>query len=151
VAVAHAATGDCERVRPGLLGQPVNTVSSAAYLVAAAWVEHRRPPRWGLWMAVLAAVGLGSIGYHGPGTRAGKALHDGALLALVPVAASGLLRPNRHLPAVAALFTSSAVLHATTRTGCRACHPDSPLQGHGAWHVCSAIAIALWADGEAAR
>jgi hypothetical protein len=149
--VAHAATGDCERVRAGVIGQPVNTVSSAAYLVAAGWVVYRKPLRWKLWAAVLAAVGLGSIGYHGPGTQAGKALHDGALLALLPVAASGVRRPNRRLPVAAALGATSALLHATTRTGSPACRPDSRFQGHGAWHVCSAIAIALLADGEAAR
>jgi hypothetical protein len=129
----------------------VNTVSSAAYLVAAGWVLQRRPPRWKLWAAVLAAVGLGSIGYHGPGTRAGKALHDGALLAIVPVAASGLRRPNRRLHLAAAIVTTSALLHTVTRTGSPACRPDSRLQGHGLWHVSSAIALALWADGEAAR
>jgi peptidoglycan/LPS O-acetylase OafA/YrhL len=149
--VPHAATGDCERVRPGLVGQPVNTVSSGAYLLAAAWVGRCRPPRWALWTAALTAVGLGSVAYHGPGTAAGKALHDGALLAVVPLVASGLIRPNRNAPVAAAIGASSAVLHAATRTGCRACRPDSPLQGHGAWHVCSALALVLWADGEAPR
>ena len=90
----------------------MNTASSAAYLVAAGWVVQRRPPRWKLWAAVLAAVGLGSIAYHGPGTPAGKALHDGALLAILPVAASGVRRPNRRLPLAAAIGASSAVLHA---------------------------------------
>ena len=149
--MAHAATGDCERVRPGLIGQPVNTASSGAYLVAAAWIWLRHPPRRELWSAVLAAVGLGSIGYHGPGTRSGKALHDGALMALVPVVATALGRPNRHLAAAAAIGASSAALHATTRTGSRACRPDSTWQGHGAWHVASAIAIAWLADGERPR
>jgi drug/metabolite transporter (DMT)-like permease len=149
--VAHAATGDCERVRPGVIGQPVNTASSAAYLVAAGWIVRRRPPRWKLWAGALAAVGLGSIAYHGPGTRAGKALHDGALLAIVPVAASGVRRANRRLPLAATIGATSAVLHAATRTGSPACRPDSRFQGHGAWHVSSAIALALWADGEAAR
>jgi hypothetical protein len=149
--VPHAAVGDCEQVRPGVVGQPVNTVTSAAYLLAAAWVWHRRPPRKEMWATVLVAVGLGSIGYHGPGTRAGKALHDGALLALVPAVASASMRPNRRLPFAAAIGASSAVLHAGTRTGCRACRPESPWQGHGAWHALSAIAIALVADGEASH
>jgi hypothetical protein len=146
--VAHAAIGDCERVRPGLIGQPVNTVSSGAYLAAALWVWFRRPPRRARWAAVLTAVGLGSIGYHGPGTRSGRALHDGALLALVPVVATAAARPNRRLAAAAAVGASSAVLHAGTRTGSRACRPDSLWQGHGLWHVSSAVAIALVADGD---
>jgi hypothetical protein len=149
--VAHAATGDCEEVRPGPIGQPVNTLSSVAYLVAAAWVWRRGGPRRTLWAAALTAVGLGSIGYHGPGTRAGKALHDGALVALVPVVASGLRPRNTHLPAAAALGTTAAVLHVSTRTGCRACHPGSVWQGHGAWHVLSALSIAVLATGERAR
>ena len=33
--VAHVAASDCERVRPGLIGQPANTVSSLAFLLAA--------------------------------------------------------------------------------------------------------------------
>ena len=147
----HAATGDCERVRSGLIGQPVNTASSAAYLAAAAWVWFRRPPRRGLWVTVLAAVGLGSIGYHGPGTRSGKALHDGALLALVPVVATAATRPNPHLAVAAAIGASSAVLHAGTRTGSAACRPDSLWQGHGMWHIASATAIALLADGDRSR
>ena len=110
--------------------------------------QREHPRRWALWSAVLAAVGLGSIGYHGPGTKAGKALHDGALLALVPVVASAVVRPNRHLAAAAGIGASSAVLHAGTRTGCRGCRPDSPLQGHGLWHLLSAASIALLADGE---
>jgi drug/metabolite transporter (DMT)-like permease len=149
--VPHAATGDCERVRPGLIGQPVNTASSGAYLAAAAWVWFRRPPRRARWAAALAAVGLGSIGYHGPGTRSGKALHDGALLALVPVVVGAATRPNRRLATAAAIGASSAVLHAGTRTGARACHPDSVWQGHGLWHVSSAVAIALLADGDRSR
>jgi hypothetical protein len=148
VAVAHAATGDCERIRPGPIGQPVNTASSGAYLVAAAWVWRRRATRRPLWVAVLAAVRLGSIAYHGPGTRAGKALHDGAVVALGVGVATAVIRPNPRLPVAAAIGAASAVLHAGTRTGCRACRPDSPFQGHAAWHVLSASAVALLADGE---
>jgi hypothetical protein len=148
--VPHAAVGDCEQVRPGPIGQPVNTLTSAAYVIAAAWIWHRRPPRRELWAAVLVAVGLGSIAYHGPGTRPGKWLHDGALVALVPLLASSMLERNRRLPVAAAIGASSVVLHATTRTGSRACRPDSLLQGHGAGHLASAVALALVADGERA-
>ena len=79
---AHAAVGDCEQVRPGLIGQPINTVTSVAYVVAATWVHRRGSRRRTLWAVVLTFVGLGSVAYHGPGTRAGKAIHDAANLAV---------------------------------------------------------------------
>lgn len=34
-AMPHVACGDCERVRPGLIGQPANTLSSLAFVAAA--------------------------------------------------------------------------------------------------------------------
>lgn len=144
----HVAHGDCERVRPGPLGQPVNTVTSAAYLAAAGWVWHRRARRRVPWAGALALAGLGSVAYHGPGTRAGKALHDGALVVLVLVAASGGRSPSRRLPVAAGLGAVAATVHGVTRTGGSACRPDSLLQGHAAWHLLSATALALWADGE---
>lgn len=145
----HAARGDCERVRPGPLGQPVNTVTSAAYLVGAAWLARQPSPRRLLWAATLTWVGVGSIGYHGPGTPGGKRLHDSSLVALGVVGASGWRRPNRlRLPA-AAITAVAVAIHASTRTGCRACDPDSLVQGHGVWHVLSALAATLVAAGEA--
>lgn len=147
----HAAVGDCEHVRPGPLGQPVNTVTSTAYLLGAAWVARRPTSRRLLWAATLVWVGLGSIGYHGPGTRAGKRLHDSSLVALALLAASSGRRPNRHRVVAAPLGAIAAVVHATTRTGCRACRPDSLFQGHGLWHVLSAASLTLYATGEEAR
>ena len=38
---ATLGDGDCEALRPGLLGQPVNTVSSLAYVVAGVQVAAR--------------------------------------------------------------------------------------------------------------
>jgi hypothetical protein len=146
--VHHAALGDCERVRPGLLGQPVNTVTSAAYLVAAGWVWRRRARRRSLWAGTLALAGAGSVAYHGPGTPAGKALHDGALVVLALVAATGSSSSNRRLPVAAGLGAVAATIHGVTRTDGPACRPDSLLQGHGAWHLLSATSLALWADGE---
>jgi hypothetical protein len=146
--VHHAALGDCERVRPGLVGQPVNTVTSAAYLVAGGWVWRRRARRRTLWAGALALAGIGSIAYHGPGTRAGKALHDGALVVLALVAASGGRSANRRLPVASGLGAVAATIHGASRTGGPGCRPDSIWQGHGAWHLLSATALALWAEGE---
>jgi len=93
------ATGDCERVWPGLIGQPANTVSAAAYLLAGGWLlvrVCRKPaaPRRYRWLAVaVAANGVGSGLYHGPGWPSSRWCHDVAAIAVpVLVAADGLGR-----------------------------------------------------------
>jgi hypothetical protein len=83
------ATSDCERCRPGMVSQPVNTASSLAYAAAGAGllVAARRRPGQGRsatealgWS--LVAVGAGSVAYHGPGGRVGRWAHDASLLAM---------------------------------------------------------------------
>ncbi|MEU4768940.1 hypothetical protein AB0H12_37405 [Actinosynnema sp. NPDC023794] len=57
----------CERLAPGLLAEPLNAVSNAAFLVAAAllWWRHRPRPRSLRALPVLLAlVGLGSLSFH---------------------------------------------------------------------------------------
>lgn len=92
---SHVAAGDCERCRPGLVAQPVNTVSSLAFCVAGLIIARRarRNARMGIsphttsaetalgWSAF--AAGLGSVAYHGPGTRAGQVFHDASLLTML--------------------------------------------------------------------
>jgi hypothetical protein len=94
---AWYAAGDCERVWPGLIGQPANAVSAAAYLLAGGWLLVRvcRPPgvpRRYRWLAVaVAANGVGSGLYHGPGWPGSRWCHDVAAIAVpVLVAADGL-------------------------------------------------------------
>ena len=60
----------CERLAPGLLGEPLNVLSNAAFFIAA-WLVARDARRIGAWrgdIAVLAAllvvVGIGSIVFH---------------------------------------------------------------------------------------
>src|SRR5215211_2889736 len=91
----HAAA-DCERTRPGLVGQPVNAASSAAYLVAGAWLLARaeRRPRQRRYLLLAAAVAGNGVGgglYHGPGWAGSRWCHDVAAVA-VPlfVAVDGL-------------------------------------------------------------
>jgi hypothetical protein len=88
------AVSDCERCRPGLVSQPINTASSLAYVAAgaAALAGARRAPhraRTGTravgWS--LVAVGIGSVAYHGPGGTVGRWLHDSSLLAMTGVIA----------------------------------------------------------------
>ena len=93
----YAAGGDCEQVRSGLLGQPANAVSAAGYLVAGGWllvwVRRRRaaPHRYRWFAAAVAANGVGSGLYHGPGWPGSGWCHDVAALAVpVFIAADGL-------------------------------------------------------------
>ncbi len=144
----HAALGDCEQVRPGFFGQPVNSATSLAYVVAGAYVARRGESRPRLWSALLVALGIGSIGYHGPGTRSGKWLHDGSVVAAGGVLATAAVHRNRNGLLATGIGTVAVSIHASTRTGCRACTPESVWQGHGLWHVMSAAALTAVALGE---
>lgn len=96
------ALGDCEAVRDGILGQPVNALSSLAYLVAgvplvgqlrAAPVGQRR------WLFAFclatAANGLGGVAFHGPGGPLSRWVHDTAVLATLGIMAGSDLRALR--------------------------------------------------------
>lgn len=85
--MTHVAAGDCERCRPGPIAQPVNAVSSLAFVAAGVpLVRDPRPLTRAVGWAAVAA-GLGSVAYHGPGTGAGRYAHDASLLALLGVMA----------------------------------------------------------------
>lgn len=85
----HPAAGDCERIRPGLLAQPVNAASCLAYVAAGGWLWRRLrrgaadagvDPAASLYCGLVAANGIGGIAFHGPGDRASHWLHDTALV-----------------------------------------------------------------------
>jgi hypothetical protein len=155
--------GDCERLHDGLIAQPVNTASALAYVAVGAWLLGRRQPVFAL---AVAAAGIGSVDYHGPGSPAARLLHDGALYAVVGyvawtevarrvrrvrTAGSGVpwtgLAPGRrgtYLAALAATAAGAAGWWAG-RTAGPWCDPDSLLQGHAAWHLLTAFALAAWA------
>jgi hypothetical protein len=207
---------DCERLRDGLVAQPVNTASALAYVLVGAWLAGRALPpgtplrreRLAFGLAV-AAAGVGSVDFHGPGSPAARWLHDaglcaalsfvavhdlaalggartravpaaaatagagGALLALVPrvggaltaglgallagseaaLARGGLRagwspRSRTVYRAGLAALAAGAAAWTLGRTGGPLCDPDSPLQGHAAWHLLSAAALAAWALAE---
>jgi len=89
------ADSDCECIHDGLVTQPVNTVTSLAYVVAGvalAWRARRvggDRPFAGPVAGALVLNGLGSVAYHGPGGRTGKWLHDTGLVALTATLAVG--------------------------------------------------------------
>ena len=148
---------DCERIREGGLAQPVNALSSLAYVAAAGALTRspRTVPGAGrtVFALGLAGVGLGSVAYHGPQPPGAGPMHDWSIAALVGLAvATPMVRRSRHRTgfpgwtarrgaAVAGLAVASAVAYAGGRTSAPTCDPDSPIQLHGAWHVLSAAAF----------
>jgi hypothetical protein len=136
---------DCERVHDALLDEPVNAISSLAYVAAGMWVwRHDR-----VQGAALVATGVGSVAYHGFGGSAARVLHDATILALAAVVVlsarriwqGALERPRLAACAVGA-FAVALPLQLFGRTGGPLCRPDSVLQAHAAWHVLTAFAIA---------
>ena len=160
--------GDCERLHDGLIAQPVNTASALAYVAVGAWLVGRGlrtgadgPPgrsrgrTVGFGLAV-AAAGIGSVDFHGPGSNAARLLHDGGLYAVAGfVAWTELARragrprrpPGRQVAYRVALAATAAGAACwwLGRTASPWCDPDSLLQGHAAWHLLTAAALAAWA------
>src|SRR5918997_6562834 len=101
---------DCELIRDGWLAQPVNAWSSAAFLVAAAWVAARRG---GDVVAVgaLALVAVGSVAYHGPQPGWAEAVHDVSIVLLLGVVLLRIVEPGWRRPAaVITVVAAVAVL-----------------------------------------
>jgi hypothetical protein len=150
---SHVATSDCEAIRPGLIGQPANTLSSLAFVAAAVPIARaaRRRGRRG-WLAVAlaaAAEGAGSVAYHGPGGRAAKHMHDAGLVALVLTVSVAMAREGQAArvgPRTAGLAIAAVALHSLSRTGGPLCSCHSPLQGHAVFHVLAAAALAAAAE-----
>jgi hypothetical protein len=149
----HVAAGDCERIRPGLIGQPANAASSLAFIAAAVPIWRGATGRRHTWRWVAAALafeGVGSVAYHGPGGRASKFVHDAGLLAL-GVAFARVARDDaeslRPRPLAIALGASAAVLHTLSRTGRPLCSCNSRLQGHAVFHLLAAAAVAAQSAG----
>jgi hypothetical protein len=152
---------DCERIRPGLVAQPVNTVTSLAFVAAAAATglrSHRRGTVYGAqeitYSSLLALVGVGSVAYHGPQPRGAKVLHDAPIAGLLALAlATPLVRKVRgrtSLPGwnprrgvvLAGLGGAAAAAYAAGRTSAPTCCPDCVVQFHGLWHVLAAAGFA---------
>ena len=101
---------DCEALRDGVLGQPANTLSSLAYVAAAAYVLRRGgPPGPAL---ALALVGIGSVLYHGPMPPGAGAWCTTLRCSAVPVAALAVAWWRRSFPAPPALAVVALALGA---------------------------------------
>ncbi|MDF1722748.1 MAG: hypothetical protein P1U65_18905 [Minwuia sp.] len=78
--------GYCERLAPGLLGEPLNAITNFAFMIAAIWLWQiaRRNGRDGNWMLrtlviLLFATGVGSLIFHTYANRIGAILDTVAL------------------------------------------------------------------------
>lgn len=103
------ATADCELVGAGLLGQPVNTLTTLA-LIAAGFVLVPRPRS--RWVGIaLIATGIGSFAFHGPMAPGGTWIHDVTLAWLILIVAAHSRSWERwsHLPGLAMLGVVFAI------------------------------------------
>lgn len=156
---------DCERIREGWLAQPVNALTSLAFVGAAGVVLARtwRPARDRhgeilAYGALLALVGAGSVAFHGPQPPGARLMHDLPIPVLIGLALGTPVVRRRQgrtpLPGgsrrrgatLAGTAVAAGLAYAGGRTGAPTCDPDSPLQLHGVWHVLAAVGFVTVAD-----
>ena len=103
------ATADCELIGPDFFGQPVNTLTTLALVVAGIALLPRPRSRW--VGVALIATGIGSFLFHGPMAPGGIWVHDVTLawLVLVVAAVSRGWERWAHLPGLVALGVLFAV------------------------------------------
>lgn len=84
----------CERVAPGLWGEPANALTNVAFLIASGvlfWLLSRQPRRVpvGLWLlpAATAVVGLCSLAFHTFATRFTGLLDTFSIVVFILIAA----------------------------------------------------------------
>jgi predicted membrane channel-forming protein YqfA (hemolysin III family) len=152
--VIRLGGSDCEHALAGLLAQPVNALSSLAFIPVGVLtvVAAMRATGWlrlhlAVFAGALIAVGLGSFAYHGPQPAWAGPAHDGSIVlalacAIVPAATAGRRRTRiwRTGPGrlAAALVVVALAAYAAGRTGSPLCDPDSRIQFHAVWHVLAA-------------
>ena len=131
---------DCELIQEGLAAQPVNTLSSAAFLIAAAVVLSRH--RWG--SLALALAGVGSVMFHGFPSDFSSVVHDIGVWTLALLATLSMWRQRRAMPRLGVVMLSAGfAIWFVSRTGGIWCDPASIVQGHAAWHVLGATGVAV--------
>ena len=136
---------DCERIGQGLLAQPVNAMTSLAFVIAGAWIVYRAlgaakgRARMTLFGIAVASVGVGSVLYHGPQPAQAQTVHDGTIVIVVAgVCVLELIRARRRvhrdrrgdLVALAALLLGG-VAFTFGRTDSPLCSTGAVVQLHG--------------------
>ncbi len=114
--------------------------------IDAATVWPRLPPAAGWAATAAAALTAGVVLARAPAAVPAAAVVAATVFAATESAARRR-RPSRRrrlVRAATAVAALGAVTHSLTRTGRPGCRPDSWLQGHAAWHLCSAAALAAW-------
>jgi hypothetical protein len=78
---------DCERIRPGPIAQPANTISAAILAATGAWIARYNRHHRHAWLVggTVAGAGVGSVAYHGPGGRFAGWAHDATITAMLGV------------------------------------------------------------------
>jgi hypothetical protein len=102
----------CERLGPGLWAEPVNAVTNAAFLIAAA-VVWRRTTGQGharLLAVILALIGFGSFAFHTAATRIAALADVLPIAAFILVYIHAATRQMLGLGPVAALAVTAAAL-----------------------------------------
>ena len=115
--LAALGESDCELIHGGLLAQPVNALTSMAFVIVGVVVasrgrEHRRSTAIG-FAVLLVAVGLGSVAFHGPQPPGAQLLHDTSihlLLAFVVLHRMGAGPAPVSLRALAAVGAASVLV-----------------------------------------
>lgn len=140
---------DCELIREGLIGQPVNAWSSLAFVLAALSIvrQHR------LGAGALLLTGIGSFLFHSTDS-AWNLVHDAGLVLLVAVTlwAAWRSRGSPSYVGIGALAVGFG-LWLASRSGGPLCDPDSLFQAHALWHLLAAAGCAFIfrADSEATQ
>ncbi|HEX6219617.1 MAG TPA: hypothetical protein VF115_00840 [Acidimicrobiia bacterium] len=144
------ALRDCEAIGDSFLGQPVNSLTTLAFVIAGVvvWRYSTRP-----WVAVgLIGTGVGSFLFHGPMPPYSQVAHDVTLWFLVVAVLISIVvdfRSTRggwrHLLGPLLLLATVAVIGRLGATGNPLCDADSIWQPHGLWHLGSAAAVTWWA------
>ena len=127
------AVADCERILDSMWGQPVNSVTTFAFVLAGVVIAIRPGRRW--LAAAAAATGVGSFLFHGPMVPGSQWAHDVTLAWLLVVAGATGTRYQRWAT-WPALVVVAVLLAAATGAG----DPAAGLAAAGA------IATILWRD-----
>jgi hypothetical protein len=105
---AHPGAGDCEAIGDGWLAQPVNAISSGAFLVAGVALFRATRGSDRLFAVLVGANAVGGFGFHGPGDAVSHWLHDVALAGTLAFIVVADVRPRTSV--VVATTASSGVL-----------------------------------------